>query len=131
MIKLILISAVLIVGMGFISYQSASSYFTATVISTNNTFSTADEFATPTPEEDEESLCNEISVDISGNGTGSVNGVVIVCDNNVVVQQHNETNTNTNINISSNTGNNEGGDVVTGDSSVNVNISGGKNINSQ
>lgn len=51
MLKAVLILIVAIVGMGFISYTQANSYFSDQAVALNNTFSTADEFATPTPSE--------------------------------------------------------------------------------
>lgn len=51
MLKVILLIVIIGVGMGFISYNKTSSYFTAQAISENNTFSTAEEFSIPTPTE--------------------------------------------------------------------------------
>lgn len=51
MLKTTLILIVAAVGMGFISYTKANSYFSDQAVALNNTFSTAEEFATPTPSE--------------------------------------------------------------------------------
>lgn len=58
---------------------------------------------TPTPSGN---LCGNISIDINGNGAGSVNGVFIICKNFKVVTQINNTFVNTYINSTANTGGN-------------------------
>jgi len=130
-----------------IFFQNTLAFFSDTETSENNYFQAASSFPspsgsptptiTPTPT-GTTNLCDDIDVDISGNGVGSVNGIVIICENNVVVSQSNNTTTNTNINVNSNTGNNSnngntngGGSTTTGGSSTNVNVtvSGGSNNN--
>jgi len=133
----------IVVGMGFFSYRTASSYFTDTVVSSENIFRAADSFLiptisltpaptviiTPTPI-DADNPCDDISVDIFGNGVGSINGADIVCVNNTVVDQSNEIIINTNVTVDTNTGNNSNGSTASGDASTDVNVivRGGTNI---
>ena len=61
---------------------------------------------TPTPTPPSGNLCDNITVNIFGNGVGSVNGVFIICINKKVVTQINTTIINTIINSTTNTGGN-------------------------
>lgn len=77
---------------------------------------------TPTPTGN---LCSKIKVDISGNGTGSVNGVIIVCKNFKVVKQTNTTIVNTIIKSTTSTG----GNSTSGNTSSSATINSGSSTN--
>jgi signal peptidase I len=106
------IQGVLIVSIfvSLIGISSTYAYFSDGKVLSGNIFATAETFPqpsiTPTPTQAPSNPCGEINVDISGNGAGSINGVFIVCENFVVIEQSNNTSIENNINLNSNTGNN-------------------------
>jgi hypothetical protein len=72
---------------------------------------------TPTPT-GTGNLCGDIKVDIHGNGSGSVNGVYIICQNNNVVWQSNNTRSTTTITSISSTG----GNTITGNTNTSTSV---------
>lgn len=90
--------------------RGTSAYFADTETSKGNFFQAAATFPTsptPTPTETpDEVSCGDINVDVSGNGVGSHNGVIIICRNNEIVWQRNRVDIRNNVNVETNTGNN-------------------------
>jgi len=119
--RTVILSTFLLITLTMFLFKSSSAYFTAEALSENNIFETAPSSisitptlsptpspipsVTPTPIPGD-NLCGDINVDISGNGSGSINGVFIVCENFRVIVQENETIIENNVNINSNTGGN-------------------------
>ena len=131
-----------------LTVQSTYAFFSDTESSLGNVFQAAATFPspsispsptpinTPTPTTAPHNLCDDINIDIHGNGAGSHNGVVIICQNHHVIYQSNETNVNTNIDTNSNTGDNIIDGNTNGSNNINtgstsatttVNVSGNSN----